>query len=829
MSYTKSLACAASFVVVLALLSQPAIAQQQSQASPFHPSPPKTHVQRITTGETHYSIEMGGTLDMDNTMTRTHATRHIAFQNNESLTIANTGNVPVANPRVITNDRRRWGSLEEMLAEFTRDATNEQEKIYLIWEHMRQNMHHDDPLFNGDFHDPVRLLNVYGGGLCDDAGQCGAALFFAAGFNEKNGRKNPFNRALRGHMQCEVFCDGAYQFMDIDQDVFFLDRENRKPVSGDGCMRDHDIAKRELAYGPILPSWQSAERNAGLFGIDDSRSNRGQTGYRMDYTLRPGERMVFRWDNIGKWSWERSRGPHRYYGNSKIVYEPRLDAQGLVHSAHAIKGFEPIDGGLKCIGNDASITFQTSTCYTVCGGTAAAEFAGGNESSQYHIECSIDGKIFAPVWQAGGAGPHAAAVALDKAMGLCEALPLRTYYIRFTATNAPQAQLAKIHLETDITASPMALPRLNVGMNAVEYTDDTKEPHEVTVTHRWLECDSVVPPIPPEQPQTPAPGALLRETCVAFAWPEVAGCDAYWIRVSRHPRLLYPYRVNYDMVVPKNSHLIPWRGMFSPEETYYWRIRPRLASGVWGEWSPVWTFQWEGPMVPRDIAQQEGKDGIVIYWKPTPRGTRPIRYDVYGSNERGFSVNKEPHEQVALGTVAGNFLGSTASTEMRVLTPEDTKPNMNRAYYRVVAVDARGVESCPSDYIELPRPHVYTRPVTTARAGQPYRYQLKTTESIGDLQHRYIPPGYTYWEKEGYRFHLESGPAWLSLDEATGLLTGTPPASASSSSEVIVRVSTHYPDEVAPESKNGSGFQKRRTDPTLKRETTHRFRLIVQE
>ncbi len=829
MRSARFLVCLVCSAATLIRWGQPALAQQAGEASPFHPSPSKTHVQRVTADKAHYTIEMGGVLDMDNTMTRTHATRTIAFQNNESLTIANTGDVPVVNPQVITNDQRRWGSLEEMLAEFTRDATTDQEKIYLVWEDMRQNMHHDDPLFNGDFHDPVRLLNIYGGGLCDDAGQCGAALFYEAGFNEKNGRKNPFNRALHGHMQCEVFYDGAYQFMDVDQDAFFLDRENRKPVSGDACARDHDLARRELAYGPVLPDWEAAQRNAGLFGIDDSRSSRGQTGYRMDYTLRPGEQMVFRWDNVGKWSWERSEGPHRYYGNSKIVYEPRLDAQELVHSVHAVKGFKPVDGGLVCAESEASITIETTTCYTICGGAVAAAFAGGRADSHYRIECSIDGKIFTPVWQAEGIGPHAATAPLDKAMGLRKALPLRTYYVRFTATKAQGAQLAKVRLETDITASPMALPRLTVGANAVEYTDDTTEPHEVTVTHEWLECDSVVPPVPPAEPRSPAHGTLLRETYVAFEWPEVDGCDAYWIRVSRHPRLLYPYRANYDVVVPTNSHLIPWRGMFSPEETYYWRVRPRLASGVWGEWSPVWTFQWEGPMVPRNIAQRQDEDGIVISWKANPRGTRPVRYDVYGSNERGFSVNKEPHEQVALGTVAGNFLGSTAATGMRVLNPDSTKPNMNRAYYRVVAVDALGVESCPSDYAEMPRPHIYTRPATTARVGQPYRYQMKTIESIGDLQHRYIPPGYTYWEKEGYRFHLESGPKWLTLDEATGLLAGMPPASGASDTEVVVRVSTHYPDEVAPESKNGGAFQKRRADPALKRETTHRFRLSVQK
>ncbi|HEO72576.1 MAG TPA: hypothetical protein ENN80_15065, partial [Candidatus Hydrogenedentes bacterium] len=217
----------------------------------LEPSAPRTHAEVITSSRAAYSIDVGGLLDMDNTMTRDHSTRHIAFQNNLSLTIANTGDVPVVYPRVVTNGRRRWWDIEHLVSEFTEGAVDDQDRIYLIWEGMRRNMHHDDPMMEADFHDPVRMLNIYGGGLCDDAGACGSAIFHYMGFNEANGGKDPFNRTLHGHMQCEVFHDGDYQFMDIDQDVFFLDRENGKPVSGDACARDHDLVKRELPYGPV--------------------------------------------------------------------------------------------------------------------------------------------------------------------------------------------------------------------------------------------------------------------------------------------------------------------------------------------------------------------------------------------------------------------------------------------------------------------------------------------------------------------------------------------------------------------------------------------------
>ena len=793
--------------------------------SPLVPSSPKTHVETITNGSAHYIVQVGGLLDMDNTMTRECSNRRITFQNNISLTIANTGTVPVVNPRVITNDKRRWWNLEELLAEFTQDAESDQDKIYLIWENVRQNRHHDDPLFgDNEFHDPVRWLNVYGGGLCDDAGQCGAALYCHLGFNAAQGGKDPFTRCLHGHMQCEVFFDGDYQFMDIDENVFFLDRENRKPVSGDALARDHDLAKRELPYGPIMGSWESAEGNASLFGVDDGRTGYGPTGHRMDYTLRLGEKMIFRWDNVGKHSWARSKGPHRYYGNSRIVYEPRLDLGDTAFDS--VNGYKPEGGRLVCGQASAAIVISATTCYAICGGAVTADFQGGNEGTLFKIESSRDGTDYTVVWE--GSGPETdAAASLDDALGLGGNPPLRTHYVRLSVENGEGTTLSSIRVETDITASPMALPRLNVGANQVEYTDATEGPHEVAVIHEWVECSSVTPPIPPKQPGSPKPADVVHATYVPFRWPAVEGCDAYWIRVSRRPDLLYPYRPNYDLVVPSNEHEIPRRGMFSPGERYYWRIRPRLANGVWGAWSPTWTFQWDGPMVPKNLSQRKEGDAIVIAWEPNPRGTRPLRYDVYGSDERGFSVNKEPHEVVGLGQAPGNLLASTTSTEMLVVSPDAAEPNMNKAYYRVVAMDGDGVESCPSDFVEMPRPYVFTRPVASAVVEQPYEYQMDTIRSIGDLQSRYIEPRNSYWEEEEYAFTIEAGPAWLRLDQTTGLLTGTPSASDVGEDTVVIRVSTSYPREVPATSKSGKDFQKRRTLPALKRECVRRFVLTT--
>jgi hypothetical protein len=103
-------------------------------------------------------------------------------------------------------------------------------------------------------------------------------------------------------------------------------------------------------------------------------------------------------------------------------------------------------------------------------------------------------------------------------------------------------------------------------------------------------------------------------------------------------------------------------------------------------------------------------------------------------------------------------------------------PNANRAFYRVVAVDEKGKRSGPSDFAEAPRPILHSRPVTEARVGSQYRYQLSTIRSLGDVRTRVVDGRETmnYWDVETPGFALQQGPAWLTLDADTGLLSGVP-------------------------------------------------------
>ncbi len=168
---------------------------------------------------------------------------------------------------------------------------------------------------------------------------------------------------------------------------------------------------------------------------------------------------------------------------------------------------------------------------------------------------------------------------------------------------------------------------------------------------------------------------------------------------------------------------------------------------------------------------------------------------MYGSDEKGFTIGDQRYQ----GTVGvskeemadwtpwfpANFIAETAATELAVMGSEVSLPAANKTYYRVVAVGspelatgAGGKRSGPSDYAAGPRPIIYSKPVLAAKAGAEYRCQVRANLSLGDLTARMRGNNQVsgYFDIERPKFALEQGPAWLKIDAATGLLSGTPDA-----------------------------------------------------
>ena len=756
----------------------------------------RSHTEVIRGSRHEYTLPLGGNLDFENSRSRFNTGFSVAFQPNVSLTIANTGDRPVLWPKLIANGERDWSDYDQLLADFTRGAKNDQQRALFIWQTARENRYHCLPLFpDNEFHDPVKLFNSYGLNLCDDMGNCGCSLFKHAGLGKPKYTIDPKVRSLHGHVMCEAVIDDRHQFLDIDESVFYLDRENRQPVSGDAAARDHDLVRREVHYGPQFGGWGESASSAAIFGNDDRAGQLFLRGHEMRYALRPGERAVFRWDNIGKYAAHSKKWDNEppYYGNSKFIYRPRLAAdqyrEGL-HAETAIAAATIPGAALAGASAAGRLVHSVDIPWVICGATVRAEFVGRSARDHFAMEVSLDGRKWSRVWEGAGPGPLAAQVALDEALQP-KLAPAKYHYLLAVTLASGDAQrganLKSLEIETDVMAAPLSLPRMRRGENRFVYTDQQEGPHEITVTHEWRECHTLRAPAPPAACEYPPPGATIRDSIVTFKWPAAAEARAWHIQVSRRPDFRIPYRPAYDVVLRDHQWRVPYTGMFSPDELYYWRLRVRDKRGVWSEWSPVWTFRWQGPCAPLDVRGESDGDGITLRWSPNPRGARPAAYDVYGSDEKGFSVHKEAYESYARGRVPANVLAHTTETALRVVSPAPTHANMNRCYYRVVAIDGNGTESICSDFAEMPHPHFYNQPPATAKIGAPLAHQPGVIRSLGDAQHRYEPKGNGFWDAEELTFTLRGAPAWLKCSSQTGALSGIPSASGKHRVELEVR------------------------------------------
>jgi hypothetical protein len=242
-------------------------------------------------------------------------------------------------------------------------------------------------------------------------------------------------------------------------------------------------------------------------------------------------------------------------------------------------------------------------------------------------------------------------------------------------------------------------------------------------------------------------------------------------------------------------------GELNPVREYYWRVRAQDSKGVWGEWSKTWKFTPRGPAYPLDVTLQFDSDRNVgtLRWSPNPKGRKPAAYRVYASDEKGFSVSDEPYN-VTIGVskdlpskFSANFAVETKGTELQVIGADLTQPGANRAFYRVVAVDAAGKRSGPSEYVAAPRPAIVSKPIVAAKKGSEYLYTLATIRSLGDLRMRFVGGRETmsFWDIEQPKFRLERGPEWLKIDETTGRLFGIP--ASAGKAEVVVAVSLERP------------------------------------
>ena len=728
------------------------------------PRAPKERRVTLTRKRQEFTVNMGGYLDESNTVTKgpevgspgpghSNPPYDQVFEPNMYVAIENEGETDVVNPWLVANDQRDWWSEETTAREILRIAggrrASETEKAMAIWQFVVDEVY--DSRAGLSWHDsvadPVKLVNSYGFEGCVANAVGSRRLAEAMGVEAREvwmGGLAFVDGHGRGrccdHDIFEASTDGSWHFLDTDLMVFFLNRDNQTVAGSEDLSRDIDLLRRSHRNlglcGRDMPekvfyysSFQERKimyppnKGNALSGPITHSGKRFPRPHTMAVCLRPGEKLMRYWGNVGKNVVSGSNlHPDVRFSNGKLVYRPKL-RQPL-----ALKGME----GTRNVKQEASrrhpalhpertgkvseVVWKIESPYPIPGARVGISCRRETPEDGLELLFSRDGRNWRSFWVP-GAIRSGAETRIGSRVNDCPELevyfspsrpyqkkgsqdwgegPYYAYYIKLAmwAVSRPEAVgLDEIRFDTDIQCSTRSLPSLFCGKNKIVYRDENSGRRKVRVTYGWQEEGSIRPPGAPALTY-PGDGADVNRLDFEFRWKRPKGgsgkVDDYHVQVSRYEDFRWCVCPTFNRYVGRTKYAgkTRWQAEFpnllNPDEQYYWRVRARNAKGVWGKWSEGRSFVPHGPRLPQDLEVKRARGGSVLAWKANPEGSRAVEYRVHGSKESGgFSAGRE------------NLLGEV---EGPIWPLKKAKKGMS---YRVVAVDARGVPSTPSEHVEF--------------------------------------------------------------------------------------------------------------------------------
>lgn len=745
----------------------------------------KRHVQDIASGRREYRIVQGGTMDGRNCRSPQGVWTPFeqTWESNRMVRMENVGETNIVNPW-LSNGRNDFRSLNAIVERAIEPGMSDKERaLALWWQQIQHRFHYEGD--NKELSSPVKVLNVYGHNTCGNDSICLAGLWKAAGLKVAPAR-------LVGHCVSQVFYDGGWHLFDGDMHSVYLLRDNQTIAGEQDLVRDHDLIKRTHTQGILRQQgragdeWESSIYVFEGEVVGDRNADKASV---MNMTLRPGEALVWRWGHTEPARFFGSKG-HKFVDrvcNGLWEYRPDFKKSTWIKGADSVEAITSGEGELKPEADKTGeVVWTIRSPYVIVGGHLDAQGSGAK------FEISWDGKS----WESTGTNLDA----FFPSVGT----PRYAYHLRCHLSGS--ARLESLGIVNDLQMAPLSLPEMSVGENHFLYSDESPAiegtvPGRVRITHEWVERSASAPPAAPLAPIRPRDHGEAEGTDVVFEWQPAHDPDGdkiadYHFELSPRSDMKWPLSMSFAKLISRTSdaglarYTLKAPGELNPDSEYFWRVRAKDERGVWGPWSQTWAFTPRGPAPPLDVAlEYDSKLNVeTLRWAANPLGRKPVAYRIYASDERGFSVSDEPF------TVAGgvydfrakvaskaptrfdaNFLTETKGTELVVLggsaEVQDTK-----AFYRVVAVDEQGNRSGPSDYVAVARPVIYSRPITRAKAGSEYHYDVRAVRSVGDLRTRVVNGKETmnYWDVEQPRFRIEQGPPWLTIDESTGRTLGKP-------------------------------------------------------
>jgi hypothetical protein len=533
-------------------------------ASNSHPSDaPKKHVQEVTTEKSQYTVKQGGTMDGENCRTPMSAWRPFeqVWESNRAVRLENIGETDVVNPW-LSNGRNNFRTLDEIVNAAVKPGMSDKEKAFALWWQEIQFRWHYNHGDNTEHCDPVKVFNVYGFNTCGNDSICLAGLW------KKAGLKVAPCRAV-GHCISQVFYDGRWHLHDGDMHAVYLLRDNVTIAGEQDVMRDHDLIKRTHTQGILQqedPGHDEHEASLYVFEgpVTGDRNCPGDTT--MNFTLRPGEALTWRWGHLNPIKHHANKPPHPdSVCNGLHEYRPDFAKETWRKGAVSIEAIKSGPDGIAAEdGKTGAIVWEVRCPYVFIGGKLETEGAGAK------FELSWDGKAWRQITPV-----------FDKEFA--PAVPARySYFIKCTLSG--EAKLKKLAIVSDVQMAPMVLPGMVVGDNAFVYTDQSKE-RKVRITHEWVERSASKPPEAPPAPIVPADGADVNGTDIVFQWKSPADPDGgriadYQFELSTYEDMRWPLSMSFYKLTSrtdggKPQYTLPPTGLLPTEKKLYWRVRAR--------------------------------------------------------------------------------------------------------------------------------------------------------------------------------------------------------------------------------------------------------------
>jgi hypothetical protein len=754
-------------------------------ASNHHPADvAKRHEQEITDGRAEFVVVQGGTMDGRNCRSPQGVWQPFeqTWESNHSVRMENIGASDVVNPW-LSNGQNDFRSLDRIVARAIEPGMTDGDKARAIWWQEIQHRFHLEG-DNDELLDPVKVFNVYGHNTCGNDSICLAGQWRQAGLKVAPAR-------LVGHCVTQVFYDGSWHLMDGDMHAIYLLRDNETIAGEQDLVRDHDLIRRTHTQGILQPDRRAGDEWESSIYVFEGKVNGDRNSARstLNMTLRPGEALVWCWGHLNPIKYHGSappRFPDRLC-NGLWEYRPDFKQPSWRAGASTVESIQERDDGLVAEeGKTGIVVWTMSSPYVFVGGRLEVEGTGAR------FKLSWDGKSW-----------HEVDRNLDTLFPPNGPARYR-FYLKCELSG--DAIIRRLGIVNDLLMAPLTLPGMGVGTNAFTYTDESASGRRVRITQQWVERSASRPPDGPREPVFPPAGGVTDGTEIVFQWRPASDPDGnaiadYHFELSGRADMKWPLSMSFSKLISRTAdagqarYALPSPGLLNPDTAYFWHVRAQDDKGVWGPWSSTWSFTPRGPAPPRDVRlefDREHNQGI-LRWAANPLGRKPAAYRVYASDEKGFSVSDRPYK-VTVGVsekipseFPANFVVETSATEL-VVGPHVKHQGANKAFYRVIAVDAAGNRSGPSDYAACPRPVIVSAPVTRATNGVAYRYPIAVIRSLGDLRTRVVNGKETmnFWDAERLRFTIQRGPRWLTIDQSTGLLSGTPDRSGKT--EVAVSV-----------------------------------------